>query len=93
MGRKIYKILALIAIVELFGVVLGNLADEPEHLLDPDFDCPICLAIQSQALVTEGQLIPQVGFLFSEPVQISEPAQYLHFGSVLVSIRAPPHSQ
>ena len=83
-------LVVLIAILGLTGIRLAMLIDDPEHLLVPDPDCPICQAYQSQVLlVSEADLTSPAILLtyLNDRAPIKN-----HSNPILpiLSIRAPP---
>lgn len=86
------KILLWIIILGLVVIRLSTLIDDPQHLLIPDSDCPICQAYQSQVLLNsqaEVSLFSLVIQYFKEQIPLdlkSEPTFSIY------TIRAPPYS-
>ena len=86
------KIVVSIAIAGLIGIRLAMLIDDPEHLIIPDPDCPICQAYQSQILlVSDANLtLPSTLLLYlNEQTPIDPDSDLVH---PILSIRAPPIS-
>jgi hypothetical protein len=85
------SIIAILAIVAgLIGIRLATLVDDPEHLINPDPDCSICQAYQSQVL-----LVPDIDIISPSKILLflNEPRPtdlYSEFHNPLFSIRAPP---
>ena len=83
-------IIVLIAVIGLTGIRLAVLIDDPEHLVAPDPDCPICQAYQSQVLLVSdvNPISPSTLLLYLNehaPIDLySNPLQ------PILSIRAPP---
>jgi hypothetical protein len=88
--RSKAKVLLWVIILGLVAIRLSTLIDDPEHLVTPDSDCPICQAYQSQ-LVVDSQV--EV-ILFSLVVlYLNELATLDSFPDLtftIHSIRAPP---
>ena len=85
-------IIISIAIAGLIGIRLATMIDDPEHLVVPDPDCPICQAYQSQVLlVSEANLIsPSILLLYiNEQAPVDPYSDHVH---PILSIRAPPIS-
>lgn len=86
------KIISVVATALLLGIELERMADNPEHYLHPDLDCPICNLVKILLIKTYQHLVPlQLSNLFislldSYPAAI--PALYFW----AVSIRGPPFS-
>ena len=41
-----------IAFVGFIGIQFASILDDPQHLVEPDPDCPICLAAKTQVYLT-----------------------------------------
>ncbi len=85
-------IVVFIAVIGLVGVRLATLIDDPEHLITPDEDCPICQAYHSQVLlVAEADLNapPTLLLYLSAQIPIDPNIDIFH---PILSIRAPPIS-
>ncbi|MCK4558142.1 MAG: hypothetical protein KAV45_00055 [Calditrichia bacterium] len=86
------NIIVLIVIIGLTGIRLAILIDDPEHLIVPDPDCPICQAYQSQVLLVSNADLTSLSTLllyFKEQTTIDS---YSHPVDPILSIRAPPIS-
>ena len=85
-------IVTFIIIIGLTGIRLATLIDDPEHLIAPDPDCPICQAYQSQVLLdSNADLTSPTTFLLylNEQTPIHPYSDPVH---PILSIRAPPIS-
>jgi hypothetical protein len=89
MGSKV-KLLPWIIVIGLLTIRFSIIIDDPEHMLIPHADCPICQAYQSQVLLDSGI---QYTFHSIVLIFISElPALDTHDDPIINihSIRAPP---
>ena len=86
------KIVLSIAIVGLIGIRLATLIDDPDHLITPDPDCPICQAYQSQVLVVSETDLTSPTTLLSYLNEQNPFDLDLDFVHPILSIRAPPIS-
>lgn len=83
-------IIVLIAVVGLVGVRLATLIDNPEHLIVPDSDCPICQAYQSQVLLVSDTDFTAPTTLLSYLNEQTPIDPNLDLFYPILSIRAPP---
>ena len=86
------KILIHLALAGLIGIQFAAIIDDPQHLAEPDPNCPICLAANTQVCIPPHVSIsftPDVVFFITEksPKDLQKEA-YLE----IISIRAPPLS-
>ena len=49
--KKSFKTIILLLITGFIGIQFASVIDDPEHLIQPDPDCPICLAAQSPIFI------------------------------------------
>jgi hypothetical protein len=89
MGSKL-KLLPWIIVLGLLAIRFSIIIDDPDHILIPHSDCPICQAYQSQVLLDSGiqYTFPSIVLIF-----ISElPELDTHIDPIIQihSIRAPP---
>jgi hypothetical protein len=85
-------IIVIVAVVGLTGIRLATLIDDPQHLITPDPDCPICQAYQSQVLlITESNLTTPstLQVYLNEQSPVNPNSDIFH---PILSIRAPPFS-
>lgn len=84
------KIFSLVAIIILIGSWLGIAFDDPDHLLEPEIDCPICKVINTQITENLQAIIPLIVPDIFYPFRDINPApnSYLHFHGIY--IRGPP---
>ena len=74
------------------GIRLATLIDDPDHLIVPDPDCPICQAYQSQVLLVSNADLttPSTLLLYlNEQTPIDSNSDPV---DPILSIRAPPIS-
>ena len=89
MGSKA-KLLPWIIVLGLLTIRLSIIIDDPEHILIPHSDCPICQAYQSQVLLDSGiqYTFPSIVLIYVNelaPLDAhNDPVFQIH------SIRAPP---
>ena len=80
----------LLIIVGFISIQLAAFLDEPQHLLEPDPDCPICLAVQSPVCLNLDISInftPDIILYLADNTVVNPKTSF--FLTVL-SIRAPP---
>jgi hypothetical protein len=90
--KYVYRTLLFWAFIGFIGIQFTALIDNPEHLIEYDPDCPICLAAQTQVCIT-----PQISISFTpniihyllEEAPLNKDKE--NYFSTL-SIRAPPRS-
>jgi len=77
-------------IIGLIGIGLATLIDDPEHIVNPDPDCPICQAYKTQVLLTVyvDLASPSILLLYLNEPQPND--LYSESHRPLLSIRAPP---
>jgi len=90
--KSLREKISLFAIIILIGSWLGIAFDDPDHLLQPDIDCPICKVINTQVTENLQAIIPLIVPDLIYPVRDvnSAPNTYLDFQCIY--IRGPPFS-
>ena len=88
--KRLSFLAILVIIIGLIDLRLATLVDDPEHLINPDPDCPVCQAYQSQVLLTPDiELItPSMPLIYLNESRPSDLYSESHHH--LLSIRAPP---
>jgi hypothetical protein len=90
--KLISKALVFIALAGLIGIQFAAVIDDPQHLAEPDPDCPICLAANTQICIPPHVSIsytPDIIFYLIEKASFDQQKEaYLS----ILSIRAPPIS-
>ncbi len=81
-----------IALVGFIGIQFATVLDDPQHLVEPDPDCPICLAAKTEVYVN-----PHISISFTPDVILylveNTPLdQEIENYFSIISIRAPPLS-
>ena len=90
--RYRFSVLLYLLFIGFIGIQFAAIIDDPDHLIETDPDCPICLAAKTQVCIT-----PQVSLSFTPNIihyliERSPLHHYKdHYFSTL-SIRAPPQS-
>ena len=80
------------ALIGFVGIQFAPLLDDPQHLVEPDPNCPICLAYKTEFCTNPHTSIsfkPIIIHYLIEKVP-SEPEK-VNYSSIL-SIRAPPYT-
>jgi len=90
--KYLSKALLFFIFLGFIGILLAVLIDDPDHLIEPDPDCPICLAAKTQICIT-----PQISLSFIPNVIhfLNERSPFHHYKDhyfSTLSIRAPPQS-
>jgi len=90
--RYFSRVILFIIFIGFIGIQFAAVIDDPEHLIEPDPDCPICLAAKTQVCIT-----PQISIGFTPNVihYLVEKSPFNlekenHLS--ILSIRAPPIS-
>jgi hypothetical protein len=86
------RIVVLFIIVGFIGIQLSVFVDDPDHLLRPDPQCPICVAAKTPVLLHPA---PPASFTSDVVAYVPEtplPAPHSEIPACILSIRAPPHS-
>ncbi len=88
--RCISQIVACFLVISILSIQLVPLFDDPDHLMTAEPDCPICLAYETQVLLTTVDVAePVLNLIFiiseSQPVNF-----YDHPFISIFTIRAPP---
>ncbi len=90
--KRVTLVLAYIILFGIIGIQFAAIIDDPQHLAEPDPNCPICLAAQTQVYIT-----PQVSISFTPDIIVyltdnapGNPENENHLTSI--TIRAPPLS-
>ena len=86
------NIVVLIIIIGLIGIRLAILIDDPEHIIVPDPDCPICQAYQSQVLLVSNADLTSPSTLLLYLNEQTPIDSYSDPVDPILSIRAPPIS-
>ena len=90
--KSITRAFVFIAFIGFIGIQFASLLDDPQHLLEPDPDCPICLAAKTEVYVNPHISIsftPDVILYLVENTLLDQEIE--NYFSIL-SIRAPPLS-
>jgi len=88
--KPVTRIIVLFLFAGFIGIKFAPLIDDPSHFWQPDPNCPICLAAQTQACIN-----PDVSVTFTPDIILylnEKPELFPHtltFISIL-DIRAPP---
>ena len=90
--KRLFQVIFFITLAGFVGIQFATLIDDPQHLVEPDPDCPICLAAETQVCID-----PPISFSFTPAILLylaeKEPLdQELNNYSLILSIRAPPLS-
>ena len=90
--RLITRVIFSITTIGIIGIQFAAVLDDPQHQVERDPDCPICLAANTPICIT-----PQISINFTPAVilYLIEKApnnQVKDTHSVVISIRAPPLS-
>jgi hypothetical protein len=83
-------IMAVFLIACFVGIQLVPLFDNPQHMMTPAPDCPICMAYETQVLLTPVEVIgPSLNIIL---IILEYPSfNYYHHSAIsLLIIRAPP---
>ena len=90
--KFIFWIVLFFTFIGFISIQFATVIDDPEHLLEPDPDCPICLAAKTQVCITPQIPIGFTPNIIHHLVEKSpfneEKENYLSN----LSIRAPPQS-
>jgi hypothetical protein len=88
--RFALHILAVFLIASITGIQLVPLFDNPQHMMTPGPDCPICMAYETQVLLTPVEVVgPSLNIIL---IILEHPSfDYYQYPAVSVLIiRAPP---
>ena len=90
--RRICLISTCIALIGFVGIQFAAVIDDPHHLIEPDPDCPICLAAKTQVCTT-----PQISISYTPDivlylVEMATQNQEKVNNLSTLAIRAPPVS-
>jgi hypothetical protein len=84
------RTIVFIAFFGFVGIQFASIIDDPQHLLEPDPNCPLCLAAETKVCTT-----PQISISFTPNIihYLVEKSPFIqekeNYFSTL-SIRAPP---
>lgn len=90
--RFITRTILFIAFIGFVSIQFATLIDDPQHLVEPDPDCPICLAAKTQVCID-----PDISISFTQDIILylvddapfnQDKENYFS----IKSIRAPPLS-
>ena len=88
--RSISKAFLYITFIGFISIQFASIIDDPQHLVEPDPDCPICLAAKTQVCIDPDITIsftPDIILYLVENILYHpEKENYLS----TLSIRAPP---
>ena len=90
--KILLKTIYLLTIAGLIGIQLATIIDDPDHIAEPDPNCPICIASQTRACIDPDISIsftPDIIFYLIETSAYNPYSEYYYSN---LSIRAPPHS-
>jgi hypothetical protein len=83
-------LLLFILLTGIIGIGLITILDDPAHIIDPDPDCPLCLAAQTNFIFSPNILFfPIIQFL-AYVIFFSYKNNYLDTILFVFSSRAPP---
>ena len=85
--------IVLILVISFFWIQLSEFLDDPEHLLVPDPDCPICKMVNSLYFPDSDTPTDPAQYIIIYLPEISPPNQVFYCFKSLFSIRAPPSRQ
>ena len=88
--RNLIRAILFIAFIGFAGIQFASMFDDPHHLMEPDPNCPLCLAAKTQVCATPEISIsftPNILYYLVETSSFNEDKEnYL----LTLSIRAPP---
>ena len=90
--RSLNRAILYIVFIGIVAIQLATLIDDPQHLLEPDPNCPICLAAKTEVCITPHLSIsftPDI-ILFLVEMAVGNQGKEDHLS--ILSIRAPPVS-
>jgi hypothetical protein len=90
--KSITAVFLYIALVGFIGIQFATVIDDPQHLVEPDPNCPICLASKTEVCSN-----PHISIIFTPDIILylveSKPLdQEIENYFSIKSIRAPPLS-
>ena len=88
--KPIGRIITLFLFAGFIGIKFAPLIDDPAHFWEPDPDCPICLAAQTQVCIN-----PDISITFTPEIilyLVEKPLFIPHVvnSCSILEIRAPP---
>jgi hypothetical protein len=90
--RSVNRIIVLFLLLGFTGIQLVSLLDDPQHLTEPDPDCPLCLAAKTEVCTAPSVAIsftPEIILFLTDQTPFDQGN-----GEVVlyIPIRAPPYS-
>jgi hypothetical protein len=88
--KYITQVYLYISLVGFIGIQFATVLDDPQHLVEPDPDCPICVAAKTEVYVNPHISIsftPDIILFLVEDTLLDQGIE--NYFSIL-SIRAPP---
>lgn len=88
--KIVKQILLVLLIIGFSGIQLALYIDDPQHLIEPDPNCPICIASNTSLYINHQVTIeytPDIIIYLSEN-SFLEPCSHQYFTNL--STRAPP---
>ena len=88
--KVLSKTIYLLTIAGLIGIQLATIIDNPDHISEPDPDCPICIASNTPVYIDPDITIsftPNIIFYLTEATSHNPYSEYCYLS---LSIRAPP---
>jgi len=90
--KILLKTIYLLTVAGLIGIQLATIIDDPDHIAEPDPNCPICIAANTPVCIDTDITIsfnPDIIFYLIETSSNNPYSEYYYLN---LSIRAPPHS-
>jgi len=84
------RIILILLLIGFSGIQLASLIDDPQHLLEPDPNCPICMASQTSLCINHHitiEFTPDIIIYLTENVFF---VLFPHIYYTNLSTRAPP---
>jgi len=90
--KSVNWVIAFLTIAGFFSIQFSTLIDDPQHFIESDPNCPICIAAKTEVCISPHLSIDfaphLISLLIDTPVYLRETTGY----SWIISIRAPPCS-
>jgi len=90
--NSISRTILFLTFLGLIGIQFATVIDDPQHMVEPDPDCPICLAAKTEVCIHPDISIsftPNIILYLVEKIPFNQAKEnYI----LIISIRAPPLS-